>query len=273
MALTLLDLASIEQRPIKKAILMAFFESQLPSPVEQVALYAATALSQKTVRLTDAGTPSTRNIGDAVAAYKATFSDREETLKIIENKVTLDKVLLDVKSYIQDPLALQMQAYALVVKNTVNDLLVNGDPGSDATQPAGLHYRLNTDAIFSGQAVNAAGLDLHTAATLEANGLTFMTYFDEAVTLCGGGDPDIALINRQTWLMFRSVLRKTKLLDTTKDQFNRKIMTYGDVKLINAGQKPAGVLSPAAANQVIGNDTQTSIFGTASSTPVYLLQT
>src|SRR5574341_1041251 len=101
MALTMLDLAAIEQRPLKKAVLMAFFESQLPSPMEQLPIEPATALSQKTVRLTDAGTPSTRNLGDAVAAYNATFSAREETLKLLENKVTRNKVLLDVKSYIQ----------------------------------------------------------------------------------------------------------------------------------------------------------------------------
>lgn len=270
MAITLLDAASLSQKPLQKAILMAMFQSQLPSPVEQLNVKGVSSLGARTVRLTDGGSPSTRNIGDAVAAYQAKFSDREETLKIIENKVTIDKVLLEIKDYIQDPLALQMKTYALVVKNTINDLLINGDPTVDPTQPAGLHFRLNNDAIFSGQSVNAAGLNVDAS---DANRLQWLDYIDETITLCNGGNPQVVVVNRQTWIKFRSALRALKLLDTTRDQFDRVIMQYGDTKIINAGQKPANILTPAASGQVIGDDTQTSIFGTASTTPMYFLQT
>lgn len=270
MALNFLDLAALEQKPLKKAVMMSMFQSVLPSPMEQLPIENANSLAQQVVRITDYGTPSTRNLGEAVAAYKATFSDRTETLKIIENKITLDKIYLEIKTFIQDPLQLQVKAYSAVVRNLVNDLFINGDPGVTDTDPAGIFYRLNHDATFNGQSVNAAALDVDGS---DANRNTWLNHIDQAITLCGGGDPDICVVNRQTWIALRAALRTLKLFDTTRDQFDRAIMTYGNLKIINAGNKPSGVLSAAAAGQVIGDDAQTDIFGNASSTPMYFFQT
>lgn len=269
MPLTLLDVASVEHAPMAKAVLMAMFESVLPSPMEQLPIENATSLGQKTVRMTDGGSPSTRHLNAAVAEYSAKFSDRIETLKIIENKVTIDKVLLEVKDYIQDPLALQMKAYSAVIKSKVNELFINGDPGADPTTPAGLHYRLSNDGTFVGQSVNAAGLDVDAS---DANRLTWLDHIDEAITLANGV-PDFAIVNRQTWIRFRSALRALKLLDNTRDQFDRVVMVYGSVKILDAGQKVSGVIDNLAADQIIANDGQTSIFGTASSTPMYFVRT
>ena len=157
---TLLDMAAIEQKPLKKAIMFAMFDGERPSPMEKLPVETTRSLTQRSVRMTDAGSPSTRNIGQAVATYAAKFTTDEEALKIIENKITIDKVLLDQKDYIQDPITLQFKAYGMVVKATVNDLFINGDPGSDVTQPAGLDYRLRNDATFLNQAVDANNLDV-----------------------------------------------------------------------------------------------------------------
>ena len=267
-AVNMLDVAAIEQKPLKKAIIMAMFKGVLPSPMDFLPLGNANALSQQVSRLSDAGAPSTRNINEAVAAYNAKFTTGTETLKIIENKIQIDKVLLDVKTYIQDPLTLQIKTYSAVVRNTVNDLLINGDPGSDPTQPAGLFQRLASDALFVDQGVDAGALDVDNN---DANRLSWLNYIDEAIELCGGGKPDICIVNRQTWRAFRAAQRTLKTLDTTRDQFDRVIMQYGGVKFLNAGQKPANILDSSAAGQVIGDDAQTDIFGNASSTPMYFL--
>src|SRR3972149_4213437 len=154
MAITLLDTAAIEQKPLKKAVLMAMFKGRLPSPMDFLPIENAKSLAQEVTRLTAPGPPSPRNIGEAVAAHQAVFTRGQETLKIVENKITIDKVLLDVQTYIEDPIALQTRTYSLVIKNTVNNLLVNGDPAADASDPAGLQYRLPKDPIFSPPAGN-----------------------------------------------------------------------------------------------------------------------
>lgn len=268
MALSLLDIAAAEVKPLKRAIMMSMFKGRLPSPADFLPVENAQGLTQQIVRMTDGGSPTTRNINEAVAAYQAKFSDREETLKIIENKIVIDKVLLDVKTYIQDPIAMQTRAYGEIVKNTVNNLLINGDPTSDTSDPAGLDFRIKNDAFFLNQSVNAANLDVDAS---DANRLTWLDHIDNVITLVGGGASGNFIVNRQTWIKFRSSLRALKLLDTTKDQFDREITQYGNHKIYDAGLKPAGAVSGAVAQQVIGDDTHTSAYGTASTTPMYLV--
>ena len=269
MALTALDLAVLEKDPLKKGIMLAMFKGQLPSPLDLLPVENAQSLTQEVIRMTDAGTPSTRNLNDSVASYQAKFARGAETLKIIENKITLDPTFLDIKTYVQDPIGLQTQAYGKVVRTTIIDLLINGDPGSDVTQPAGLDYRLRNDADFNGQAIDSSKIDI-SPDTSDANRNSFLNFFDEAIQICNGMG-DLAIINRQTLIGIRALLRVLKLLDTTKDQFDRKIMVYGDTKLVDAGLKPAGVITAGVADQVIGHDTATGIFGDGTSTPMYLM--
>ena len=266
---TLLDMAAIEKRPMARAIIRAMFTATLPSPIDTIPVVNALALSQQIVRLSDAGAPSTRNIGQAVTAYAAKFVDATETLKIIENKITIDKVLLDVKTYIQDPIKLQTDQYAQTVKLLMNELLIAGDPGTDVTQPAGLDYRLRNQALFVGQSVNAAGLNVDNS---DANRNEWLDKMSEAVDLARA-QADICIVNRQTYQALRSALRNLKLYDTTKDQFDRQVMVYDGVRFYDAGQKPAGALQSSATNQIIGDDNATSIFNTGSTTPMYFLST
>ena len=269
MALNALDLAVLEKDSLKKGIMLAMFKSQLPSPMDQLPVENVQSLSQQVIRMTDPGTPSTRNLNDTVTAYQAQFTRGVETLKIIENKVVLDPTFLDVKTYVQDPITTQTKAYARVVRNTINDLFLNGDPGSDVTQPAGLDYRLRNDADFNGQAIDGNALNVDGS---DANRLSWLDLIDQSIQQANG-IADLCILNKQTHLKLRSALRALKLLDTTKDQFDRKMFMYGDTKLIDAGQKPAGIISGAAADQIIGDDAVTGIFGDASTTPMYFINT
>ena len=269
MALNALDLAVLEKDSLKKGIMFAMFKSALPSPMDFLGVENAQSLSQDVIRMTDPGTPSTRNLNDTVTAYQAQFTRGSETLKIIENKVVIDPTFLDVKTYVQDPVTTQTKAYAKVVRTTINDLFLNGDPGSDVTQPAGLDYRLRNDADFNGQAIDSTNIDVDGSDALRNQ---WLDQIDESIQQANSMANQI-IVNKQTHLKLRSALRNLKILDTTKDQFDRKIFTYGDSKIIDAGQKPAGVITGAAADQVIGNDSTTGIFGDASSTPMYFVNT
>lgn len=269
MALNALDLAVLEKDALKKGVMLAMFKSALPSPMDFLPVENAQSLTQQVIRMTDPGTPSTRNLNDTVTAYQAQFTRGAETLKIIENKVVIDPTFLDIKTYVQDPITTQIKAYAKVVRTTINDLLINGDPGSDVTQPAGFDYRLRNDADFNGQNIDGNNLDVDGS---DANRLTWLDNIDEAIQQANSIANQI-VVNKQTHLKLRSALRALKILDTTRDQFDRKIFTYGDSKIIDAGQKPAGVITGLAADQVIPDDTTTSIAGTASTTPMYFVNT
>lgn len=270
---TLLDMAVVEQKPIKKAILISMFKGRLPSPIDVLPVKGANALSQSVVRMTDPGSPSLRALNTDVAAFKARFADRDEVLTIMENKIVIDKVLLDVKSYVHDPVAMQTRAYGAIVKNTLNHIFINGDPTVTPVEPAGLDFRLRTDAHYLQQSVNANNLDVDAS---EANRLLFMDHLDDLFTRVNGGAASFLGVNRQTWIKIRSILRAQKVLDTTKDQFDRVIMVYGNSKILDCGNRPSAALKVGdgtATDQVIGDDTSTSTFGTAASTPIYCFST
>lgn len=268
-ALTMVDLAVMEQRPLRKGFLMSMFKGRLPSPMDRLPVQAAKSLSQEILRMTDPGTANFRNLGASVSSYKATFANGIEVLKVIEDKVTLDKIYLEIDTFVQDPIAAQIRAYGDVVRALVNDMFINGDPGADETVPAGLRYRLQNDAMFLNQSIDAEGLDVDLNST---NMHKWLDFIDELITLVGGGRPDILIMNRQEWIRFRSVLRREKLLTTSKDSFDRVVSEYDGIPFINAGQKPAGLLTSAASQQVIPNNTQTSIYNTANTTPLYALK-
>lgn len=267
--ITLMDLAVADAKPLRKAILYSMFQSRLVTPIEVLPIKSASSLTQTIIRITDYGTPATRNLDETASAYSAQFADKTETLKIIENTIKIDPTHLDIKTYVQDPVEMRVQAYSKALKAYTNDLFINGDPTVVASQPSGLAFRFANDAYFSGQGVNAGGLDVDAS---DINMYQWLDYVDEAIDLANG-QPDYMVVNRQTFNRFRSVLRRQKLFDTTRDQFDRTVLQYGGVKIINSGMKASGLLSAAPTGQVIGNNTSTSVFGTTNTTPMYFLST
>jgi hypothetical protein len=272
--LNLLDLSVLEQKDMNRAVMFAMFKGVLPSPMDLIPVSTAKSLSQQTLRLTNPGSTTTRALGGAAGDFKAQFSDKAEPLTIIHDDIKLDPVHLDIKTYVQDPIALQVRAYGQTVRAKINDMMINGDQGSDETLISGFFPRLRDDPTFLNQSVDAgtSGTPLNVDGS-DANMFLWLDKIDEAITLCGGGNPDLCIVNRQTWIKLRSILRRQKLLDTTRDQYDRELMTYGNVKILNAGQKEAGLLTSAAAQQVIGDDTLTDNVGNSNATPMYFVQT
>lgn len=264
---TLLDIAATVKEPVTSQVLLGAFEGQLPSPVDFYPTRKVDQLSMKTVRVTDPDAPTTRAIGGSAGSYKAKVSDRTESLKVIQDKVTFDVVFLKQKGYIEDPIDLQFRIYGESLKHELNNLIVNGDPGADETEPEGLQYLADNDAMFSGQGVDAGGLDVDAN---DANRNTWLDRIDEAMELSGGGAPDICILNRQSYRKFRSALRNLKLYDTTQDQFDRRVMMYENTKFVDAGQTPAGMLSPSGT-QVLLDDGYTDIFGNSSASIMFFV--
>lgn len=270
--LSMLDAAALQQPDMMKKIMDAMFKGTLPTPMEYIPTASAQALSAQIVRITDAGSPAVRDINAEPAVYKASLTTGVENLKIIANTQIVDKVLLEQKNFVTDPLEVQTRTYAQAVRAFMNHLLINGNPGTTVAEPSGLDYRLRNDATFIGQSMDGNSLAL--LAVTDAEMATWLELIDNAIARLRG-QCDMIIVNLQTWLKFRSALRTAKLLATTRDSFDREITMYGTVKMIDAGQKPAGLVTGAAADQVIGNDTQTSIFDAAvtASTPMYFLST
>jgi hypothetical protein len=163
---------------------------------------------------------------------------------------------------------------------TVNDLFINGDPTTNVKNPTGLKYRSENDARFwggattgndRGQVLDANNFDIDANAVNQA---AWLDKIDDVIYRVDAHKPSFCVMNKQTLMKLRSTLRALKLLDTTKDQFDRRIDVYADCPLLDIGVKAAGAILGDAANQVIPNNTETSPFqATANTTSLYFVRT
>jgi hypothetical protein len=145
----------------------------------------------------------------------------------------------------------------------INDLFINGDTASDVREPQGLKVRLRDDVRFVGGTVNATSnstkLDFSPDAS-DANLLAGLYKLDELHMFVLRGQTSAFISNQQFHLNIWAVLRKLKLLDTTKDQFDREINMYRKVPILDIGYTPEAAVNgtPDAttveSNQIIGFD-------------------
>jgi len=268
--LTLMDVSALAEKEVDKTIYKGFFEGMLPTPIDSIPIKNRKGFTYKTLRLTRTGRPTTRKIGGAAGNYKAGFGDESETISVIQDKITFDVELPEASDYITDPFDIQLIQWGDDLHRLMNELFAIGGLSGNDTEPFGIAYQLKRNAKFAGQGVDAGGLDIDAS---DDNRHAWLDFINEARRRCAGGAVDIMGMNAQTYLKFESALRRLRLLDTTKDQFGRDIRTYMGAKFMDWGMKPENALGAESTGQIIGDDTQTSIFGDANTTPIYFIHT
>ncbi len=263
----LIESALHEKNPALKEVYEGMFRGRLPSPIEYIPRTTVDTFGPKSLHLTLTDRPTTRNLNAAAGSYRAKWSDRSETIKVIQDALKIDIEQTEV-SYMsgQDPIDLNLRQYGKDLLALENELLLTGNPSADDTVPAGLLYRFNNDATLIGQGVDAEDLDIDAD---DASRFQFLEDLDESHELCGGGKVDQMCMNRQTWRKFRAALRVLRILDNHQDQFDRMVQTYNGAMFCNPGQVPQGQLTSAESQQIIPSDTLTSIFGDANTTPIF----
>lgn len=271
MPVTLLEEMAIEQPQLRKGIIMTLVESVMMQ--DRIPYETTGALQLPVTYLSGIPTVPLRHINEAATSVEATHNQLIETLHIIDTDIDIDPVLLDNKHQIQPIEVVQTKAIVKAMGYRINDLMINGSPVVDAREPQGLLFRLANDVRFNGQTVNA---DTNTTpvgvspAAADANFLTLLNKLDELLYLMDATDGTkniIFIMNRQMVLTIWAGLRKLKLLDTTRDQFDREIGVYRGVPFIDIGFKASAAVdgtpdaAAAAVNQIIGNNSDTPTGG------------
>src|SRR3989304_1977671 len=149
MAMTLVEELALEQPKLRAGIIQTMVESV--NLIDRLPIETTGALSVPVVYLSGVPTVSLRHINEVMTDQKATFAQAVESLAILDTDIDIDPVLLAVKNQVQDPAAAQTQAIVASLAARVNDLIVRGDPTSNAREPTGLRYRLSSDVRFNGQ--------------------------------------------------------------------------------------------------------------------------
>jgi len=278
MAVTLVDMAMLEKNPLRKGVLMTLLEE--PFVIDRIPWENTGALSVTVTYVSGVPTVSFRNVNEPPANVEASTAQFQETLKVMEVNVDVDSVLLKPTNLIQNPRTLQTQVVVKGIAYTVNDLFINGSPVTNVKDPTGLKYRCENDARFwggatsgndRGQVLDVAGA---TVVTNDATRLAWLDNIDDVMFRVDAHKPSFAVLNKQTLLRLRSTLRALKLLDTTKDQFDRRIDVYADCPLLDIGVKAAGAILGKASDQILLHNGETSPFSTTGSTSsLYMVRT
>ncbi len=256
---TLVDELALETDAMRKGVIMTMVEE---SPVfRRIPFETTGALNIPITYLAGVPTVPLRHINEAPALTEASFAQASESLNIIDTDIDIDPVLLDNKNQVQKLDVAQTQAVVSSIAQRVVDLFINGDPTSDAREPLGIRRRLGVEGRFNGQTVaGATGGNLRfDPGTTAANHLLFLSKLDELMGV-QQDKTNAFIVARQTLVNIWALLRANRLLDTTEDMFDKRILVYAGVPFLDAGFVPAaaitGTLDTAGnqTNQVIGND-------------------
>lgn len=226
-------------------------------------------------------TPDHRAINPTtVNVARAMFGQRPEALKIISNRITVDRQQLGNKSSHVDPRTAAIEQYTKAIAYQLVDMFINGNPVTNPDQPGGLAYRFLTDTRLSDGTPNPAtqrqvidANDINRDFTVAAERQDFINDVHELISLIDGGAPDVLITNRQGWLRFGMAARGERMFNVTRDMFGRQVVRFGDDGpiIIDSGYPPSAVFTratlvqpfvTAAGDDLVSNSIYAVKFGT-----------
>lgn len=233
MPVTLADLRKLEKSPLTAGVMDVFLmEHELAQfvPVKRV-----NTMKARVVREVALPNPAWRQFGQGFAESKGSLDWVEETVYSIGGYIDVDELIEMDANVIESPRAKQIKLWAKTLAYAFNDTFINGSVASNPDQPDGLLVRANN--LASRQIIDFAGADVSTAGFTDANANNLLDQLDRLIYVCDGHRADCILMNDNALLAVWRVLRREKLLDITKDQFGREIVSYKGAKLLDVGVK------------------------------------
>ncbi len=267
-AVTLLEFSNLTQPKLRGAVLKTLVENV--KMMDRIKWVSDKALTSTTPYLSNLPSPGFRSLNEAPTEIKATWSQLQETKSILEVNIIVDPVLLMLDS-IQNVEAANAEAAVKGIGYFVNEMLLQGDATSDPEEPDGIWRRLRSDPRMNGQTVNATVnttvLDITPATGTDAERFSYLDKLDEVIAVMNGvsggekeGDIQFlcnSQLERNNW----SMVRRLKLFDTTKDQFDRVFTSHRGVPFIDVGFLPGDSIDGTfdteglvSGRQIISND-------------------
>jgi hypothetical protein len=191
-----------------------------------------------------AATVAFRNLNADPAVTKSVPTPYQEQAYIASNNFDIDTVLLEDVNSIQDPFAVQLEAYFKFLAYKLNDVFINNSHVTgDAAAPVGLRYRLDnpTDYKIPTEMKFAAGgstIDISAGA----NGDALAENLQKMLDIMGAPD-GTGVVLYMSELTRRKADRAIKKLgagigfDTTRDAFDRRVSTYNNAVVRTIGRK------------------------------------
>lgn len=244
MALTLAQVAKLEQEPMRKGIMMNLLRHA--KIMEMLPFEEVNALTNVAIRWTNLPSVAFRRINEGYTASEGDVDSVYESVYILGGDIELD-VLFDKQqlksNYIVDPRQMQIDMKTKAMAFKFNDYFINGDHTVDEDGFEGLKVRINN--LPSRQKVRAsATTDILDPTASAANARRFLSKWEEAYYKAGGGEEtaQVILCNEAMKWGFGQVIRylgsaASTVVDMTKDLFDREFPTYKGARIVDMGLK------------------------------------
>lgn len=248
MPLTLAEIKPLSQDKLTQAVIDEFRKSPLLGLLtfdNTVKPQGGTTLSYVYNRVTTQPTAAGRAINSEYTAQETKTTTKTVLLKIFGGSFQIDRVLaVDENGQVVDNVTFQMQQKIKATEALFNDWFINGDSSQDATAFDGL------DKAIAGSTTDVdCNVDLSSAAKVKSNWaeLTDAMRRFEAKLMAR---PTVYLVSREMYGVFQSVADFANGFTSTKDDFGREVLKYGNAQIIEMGDKPG------TSNPIIPTDAQ-----------------
>ena len=261
MSWTLAELSKIETDTLRKSIIDAFImESNV---AELIPWETIGALATTIVRYQDLPSVGFRKINEGYAESTGKFEQKVENISLCGLDIDTDKAVARAKNTIADARAIQQVMSMKAMSFSFNDKFINGDPQDNPEEYKGLSKRVDninsegyTDQYIDLADTTDSGI-LRTTAARHA----FLDKLDNLIYSIKGHNPDYLLMNKKMLLALRSLLRQEKLLDNTRDMFDRVVDVYQGARLVDIGVKSDQTTEIITNTETLGGGSaETSIY-------------
>ena len=180
-----------------------------------------------------------RKVNEGYSESTGHFEQAVESISLFGGDIDTDIAIARAKNTIADARAIQQTLKLKAVAYDFNDNFINGNPTSDPEEYKGLVKRvddINTEG-YTDQLIDLADTTNYGILRDSAARFAFLDKVDTLMYAIQGHNPDFLFMNKKMLLCVRSLLRREKLLDSTKDMFDRIIDVYGGARLVDIGVK------------------------------------
>jgi len=232
---TLIELSKIETSTLRKSVIdTLLMEAQ---PMQQIPWETIGALATTVVRMGTLPSVGFRKINEGYASGTGSVEQKVENIALMGGYFDTDKAIARARNTIASARAITQVMQTKAIAYKFNDKFVNGDPEVDPEEFKGIKKRvddLNSEG-YTGQYIDNAGTAGDGILLSSAESLNFLNKLDQLIYSIKGHNPNDLYMNDTMLLAIRALLRKEKLLDTTKDFFDRAVDMYGGARLLDIG--------------------------------------
>lgn len=265
---TLAELSKIETDTLRKSVMDTLL---MESDVMQICPWET--IGQLATTVTSLGTLPTvgfRKVNEGYTVSTGALKQRVETISLLGGNFDTDKAIVRAGNTIANARAIVQVMMTKAIAYKFNDTFINGNPEDDPEEFKGIKERVDDLYAegYEGQLVELGGTTgterdagiLHD----ETNRHNFLDKLDQLLYTIKGHNPDFLFMNSKSLLAIRALLRYEKLLDNTRDMFDRVVDVYQGVRLqdIGTGRDQTTEILPLTEDRDdgFGSDTSCSIY-------------